>query len=163
MKFIYICTHKAMRGNALKHTLKFVADYFPKHAIFTLTARTLAENPCNITNCDLFIMPGGASRDIEEDLTPTGIKAILNYIEKGGRYLGICGGACLFVSDTEFAKGHAQLERMQKRSRYIVKGKAIGPVYGGFSYGSFAGAHAAPLTCTKTEDFAAYIDGGTSL
>ena len=46
-----------------------------------------------LTNCELFVMPGGADLPYCEALNGTGNNKIKAYVERGGKYLGTCAGA----------------------------------------------------------------------
>ena len=75
----------------------------------------------------LFIMPGGADLYYCEKLNGAGNRAIRNFVESGGSYLGICAGAYYACDSIEWAKGSAQ-EIIGARELKFYGGTAIGPV-----------------------------------
>lgn len=76
---------------------------------------------------DLFVMPGGASRYKTAKLNGAGNRAIKDYIENGGRYLGICGGAYMACETTIWAKDLPH-EIITTNELNFFPGRATGPV-----------------------------------
>lgn len=76
---------------------------------------------------DLLVMPGGASRYKSAKLNGFANGVIKKYVEQGGRYLGICGGAYLACTVTEWAKGQSH-EIITENELNFFPGAAIGPV-----------------------------------
>lgn len=124
-----------------------------REGIIVLSKRLHSYKPLFITAKDissrllstlsLFIVPGG--RDVPYHRKLTGIKAqnIVQFVQQGGSYLGICAGAYFASSEFEFDKG-ASLEIIAKRELSFFPGKAIGPAFGPntFQYDSRKGAKA---------------------
>lgn len=76
----------------------------------------------------LFVMPGGADLYYCEKLNGAGNDAIRQYVESGGRYLGICAGAYYACHDIEWAKGTGQ-DICGPRELAFYEGTATGPLY----------------------------------
>lgn len=71
---------------------------------------------------------------------------IQTYIERGGRFLGLCAGGYYGASSIEFDKGGA-LEISEGRELGFFPGKAVGPAYKEhpFCYHTEAGSRSAPI------------------
>ncbi len=76
----------------------------------------------------LLAMPGGADLYYCEKLNGEGNKAIREFVEQGGAYLGICAGAYYACAELEWAKDEKEPIR-GARELGFYKGKAVGPVY----------------------------------
>jgi glutamine amidotransferase-like uncharacterized protein len=76
---------------------------------------------------DLFVMPGGASRYKADKLNGTANRMIKTYVEQGGRYLGICGGAYMGCNVTKWAQGLPH-EIIVRNELSFFSGAAIGPI-----------------------------------
>lgn len=76
----------------------------------------------------LFIMPGGADLYHCEKLNGAGNRAIRAFVENGGTYLGICGGAYYACANIEWGKNTTQ-PICGPRELAFFDGTAIGPVY----------------------------------
>ena len=51
---------------------------------------------------DVVVFPGGNAREQAEDLRPEGKKAIRDFVEDGGGYIGICAGGFLATTNTDY-------------------------------------------------------------
>lgn len=49
--------------------------------------------------CDMFVMPGGDARMLQESIGATGAHLLKQYISRGGRYFGICAGMYLLCEE----------------------------------------------------------------
>lgn len=78
-------------------------------------------------NVDLFVMPGGASRYKADKLNGAANRMIKTYVEQGGRYLGICGGAYMGCNVTKWAQGLPH-EIITRNELSFFSGAAIGPI-----------------------------------
>ncbi|TXR53854.1 BPL-N domain-containing protein [Reinekea thalattae] len=78
-------------------------------------------------NVDLLVMPGGASRYKTDKLNGAANRLIKSYVERGGRYLGICGGAYMACKTTKWAQGLPH-EIITENELGFFPGAAIGPV-----------------------------------
>ncbi len=75
----------------------------------------------------LLVMPGGADLYYCEKLNGAGNKNIRNYVENGGRYLGICAGAYYACRAVEWGKDTTQ-EIVGSRELGFIDCLAVGPV-----------------------------------
>ncbi|MBU7032323.1 MAG: hypothetical protein HXS53_07310 [Theionarchaea archaeon] len=71
----------------------------------------------------LLCIPGGDMYQYAQDLTPEGMDLIREFIQNGGGYLGICGGAYL-AADTIMWKGR----HLSMTSLSLFSGTAEGPL-----------------------------------
>lgn len=107
---------------------------------------------------DLFIMPGGRDIPYDRALRGKGNQQIREFVESGGKYLGICAGAYYGAAKVEFELG-TDLEVNEERELAFYPGKAVGTLFPGFVYGTERGAHLVEVrTKTGTETF--YYNGG---
>jgi biotin--protein ligase len=83
--------------------------------------------------CDLLIIPGGRDLEYVRLLDITILDRIRDYINRGGRYLGICGGAYFASSKVEFEVG-TQFEVVGTRQLALYNGTAYGTAYRPFTY-----------------------------
>ncbi len=113
-------------------------------------------------NCDLLIVPGGRDIPYCEALYGKGIQAIKDYVNSGGRYLGLCAGAYFSCAHLMFDEG-GELEVSGERQLKFFPGTAIGPIFGTgtYDYASRRGARACALRWKEEqEDFPSYYNGG---
>ncbi|MCD6039078.1 MAG: Uncharacterized protein K0S27_478 [Gammaproteobacteria bacterium] len=118
-------------------------------------------------NTIALIIPGGRSKPYYTSLSEEGNKKIMNYVKKGGGYLGICAGAYYASKKTEFEL-HSPLELQLYGPLDLFQGKAKGPAYGSgkFSYTTLQGVEAARITWTPAESLSqgnegyVYYNGG---
>ncbi len=111
---------------------------------------------------NLFVVPGGATTPMRACLGNTGMAAIKNYVQTGGKYLGLCAGAYFGCSRIEFAKGDAHLERITEDNLGFFKGTGVGPLNGNYDYHTADGLSFVPLCIEDREDLnqLAYSHGG---
>ncbi|MBS0625537.1 MAG: biotin--protein ligase [Verrucomicrobia bacterium] len=109
---------------------------------------------------DVFILPGGRDLPYHAALQGPGNAQIRSFVEKGGKFIGICAGAYYGCSQVVFDPGHP-LEVCGERELKFFPGSGIGPAYGfgTFHYNSPIGARAALLE-TEIGVFRAYYNGG---
>ena len=103
-------------------------------------------------------MPGGADLGYVKKLNGAGNEQIKEYVESGGRYLGICAGAYyaskyLRFKDKFEVKGSRELE--------FFPGTSFGPTYKGFSPTVRSGAQAIKVI-HELGEFPVYYNGGGS-
>lgn len=110
---------------------------------------------------DLFVMPGGRDIPYVQALKGRGAERLQAFVQKGGRYLGICAGAYFASSCIEFEKG-GPLEVLGKRPLSFFKGMAYGPALGLgiFRYNSLAGAKMTSLFWKERELLSIFYHGG---
>lgn len=87
-----------------------------------------------LQDTSLLIVPGGADLPYMAMLRGQANANIKNYVENGGKYLGICAGAYYAADRIEFAKGDPVLEVVGDRELKFFPGIIAGPTYSGFSY-----------------------------
>lgn len=113
---------------------------------------------------DLLIMPGGRARAYTEKLRGQANQHIIEFVQRGGSYLGICAGAYYAAQHTVFEKG-GELECLDPGELNFYPGIAEGPAYGlgTFRYDSEAGAKIAKLSgpfITDKPVFRCFFNGG---
>eukprot|EP00887_Chlorella_sp_A99_P002281 scaffold10.g2281.t1 len=94
--------------------------------------------------CLLLAVPGGADLPYCKHLNGRGCTMVREWVESGGRYLGLCAGAYFGSAACRFEPG-TRLEVVGPRELAFFPGTAAGSVYPGFCYSSEGGAVAAPL------------------
>ena len=113
----------------------------------------------------LLILPGGADLPYVAALNGSGNAKILEYVEHGGAYLGICAGAYYSGAHVSFAVG-TPFEVTGSRELQFFQGVVEGPVLAAYDYSSSAGCRAAKLTWelnegfTKGTKFKVFYNGG---
>jgi glutamine amidotransferase-like uncharacterized protein len=95
----------------------------------------------------LLIISGGRDVFYHSMLNGKGTDKIRSFIEKGGKYLGICAGAYFACKEIEFEKG-GPLEVCASRSLQLFPGIAKGSAYGlnKYCYENRRGAEAAKIS-----------------
>ena len=75
-------------------------------------------------SCKLFLAPGGSARRKMAALGPQGMAAVRDFVSRGGRYLGFCGGAGLALAD---GIGLCPWKRdaMPDRLQHLVSGSLV--------------------------------------
>lgn len=121
-----------------------------------------------LNNTNLLVIPGGADRPYLEKLRGKGNKNIRNYVQNGGKLLGICAGAYYASDRLEFDKG-GPLEVTGERELKFFPGLVQGPTYVGFDYNdvqSVNGMRAAKIywqndmAFAPQRDFFVFYNGG---
>ncbi len=97
-----------------------------KESIYFANANEIL-NGALTNKIDLFVMPGGASRYKAAKLNGAANRAIKQYVENGGRYLGICAGAYMACELTEWAKDKPH-EIITRNELAFFPGSAVGPI-----------------------------------
>lgn len=133
--------------------------------VMKISAEDIIDGTC-FTNANMVIVPGGRDLPYVAKLRGSGIENIKKFIEKGGRYFGICAGAYFASSVCEFEKG-SDLEVYGERDLKLYPGKAKGCIYPGFQYDSENGAWMINVNlainhedCFKNGKFPVYYNGG---
>jgi glutamine amidotransferase-like uncharacterized protein len=161
MTKIILYADQGVDGESLNHltfTLKEMLGT-SHYSLQKMDAKTLIEEPWE-KQASLLIIPGGRDIFYHSLLNGRGTDKIRSFIEKGGKYLGICAGAYFACKSIEFEKG-GLLEICASRSLQFFPGVAVGPVYGlnKFSYENGQGAEAAKISW-KNENCHIYFNGG---
>jgi biotin---protein ligase len=116
-------------------------------------------------DADLLIFPGGRDLPYHEALRGAPNRKIREFIERSGKYLGICAGGYYGSSFVEFEKG-GPLEILGERELSFFPGVARGPAYGlgKFDYEGESGAMMVDLQLTSPyfsmSSTPAYYNGG---
>ena len=140
----------------------------PTYAIITLTAAQLLHEPWPGT-CALLVIPGGADLAYCRVLNGEGNRRIRQYVLLGGSYLGFCAGGYYGCGRCEFEVGRRGWEVVGERELGFFPGVCRGLAFGGFIYGSEAGARAAEVVVKedafeggmgKGSAFRCYVNGG---
>ncbi|CAH1794761.1 unnamed protein product, partial [Owenia fusiformis] len=95
-------------------------------------------------NASLLAIGGGYDRGFIKALGPTGMHIIKQYVQSGGRYLGICAGGYFGSQEIQFDKD-GPLQVCGERDLGFYQGLCVGPAYGTppYKYNSEQGAQAA--------------------
>lgn len=165
-QIIYIYNGPGASEVSLKHTeytMKKLVDSSHYNVEMISPERIKEDNWEN--NTALFIMPGGADIPYTKHLNGNGNQKIREYVENGGKYLGICAGSYYAGSQIEFAKG-TNMEVVGPRELGFFNGMVKGPVLAEYDYKSCAGCRAAYLmwhpepSSLKSTPFYAFYNGG---
>lgn len=107
-----------------------------------ISSSALKSEPWSHT-CSLLVFPGGADLGYCAELDGAGNRRIKEYVRRGGKYLGFCAGGYYGSARCEFEVGNGELEVVGGRELGFFPGTCRGGAFGGFAYGSEAGARAA--------------------
>ncbi|EJD07395.1 class II aaRS and biotin synthetase [Fomitiporia mediterranea MF3/22] len=128
---------------SLAHTLSTLRTLLlPNYAVQTITPRSLTSDPWH-TNCALLVLPGGRDLPYVAELKQANDK-IVNYVQGGGSYLGLCAGAYYACRSVEWEVGSEQ-EVTGPRPLRFFNGIGRGCTYPGFQYETENGARAVRL------------------
>src|SRR3989304_9901603 len=161
MSGIIVYVDQGVDGGALKHVMKSLQQEVDTlvHPIKRMDAEGLKKGGWE-QEAAVLVIPGGRDVYYHRALQGEGTKRIRAFVEKGGRYLGICAGAYFGSDAIEFEKGSG-LEVCAKRSLEFFPGLAKGPAYGlnKYSYESCRGVEAALISWTDSQ-CRSYYNGG---
>ncbi|KAJ1725531.1 biotin holocarboxylase synthetase [Coemansia erecta] len=115
-----------------------------RYAIIPVDQNMLRTQPWE-TKAALFVMPGGRDLPYTVELNGEINRRIRQWVQNGGRYLGLCAGAYYGSGRCEFEPG-TPLEILGSRELAFFGGSCIGTAYPGYDYKSEAGARAAEVT-----------------
>lgn len=161
LKTIFIYKDDGVGGlsiRALMHSLKnslFSKSYF----ISTIQANELIYGDWE-NEAALLIVPGGRDIPYHEKLKGKANQRIRNYIESGGKYLGICAGAYYGSKNIVFEEGKKH-EVIAQRELGFFPGTARGSMYPQVPF-HYQGHRSAYPTKLKIEDeiLYTYYNGG---
>lgn len=115
-------------------------------------------------------MPGGADLGYCKTLNGEGNRKIMQYVNLGGAYLGLCAGSYYGSKRCEFMVGDKRMEVLGDRELAFYPGTCRGLAFPGFVYASEAGARAVELKVHKNafataganvpDTFKSYFNGG---
>ncbi len=85
-----------------KEKIKYFDKIFSDFPDITISHISVdAVNIKNLKKYDIFLVPGGMSKEYSKMLQKQGKEAIKKFVEAGGHYIGICAGAYLGLSRKE--------------------------------------------------------------
>ncbi|KAI9729706.1 MAG: biotin holocarboxylase synthetase [Cirrosporium novae-zelandiae] len=139
----------------------------PHYAVIPINGNMIIKEPWTAT-CALLIMPGGADLPYCRTLNGEGNRRIIQYVRRGGAYLGFCAGGYYGSKHCEFEVGDKNLEVIGDRELAFFPGTCRGCAFPGFVYHSEEGARAAELKVNKSalssgtipDMFKSYYNGG---
>lgn len=119
-------------------------------------------------SCALIVFPGGADLGYCRSLNGQGNERIIQYVRRGGAYLGFCAGGYYGSQRCEFEVGDKKMEVVGRRELAFFPGICRGCAFKGFVYRSEAGARAAELIVEQEHfagidcprSFKTYYNGG---
>ncbi|KAJ4405672.1 biotin holocarboxylase synthetase [Neurospora sp. IMI 360204] len=138
------------------------------YAVSQITAHTLITEPWPST-CSLLVFPGGADLPFCRDLNGPGNRKIIDYVRKGGAYLGFCAGGYYGSAECWFELDDPKYDVKGPRELAFFPGICGGPAFKGFHYHREVGARAAKLSVRKEafsgaqappDVFKSYYNGG---
>ncbi|ORY24373.1 biotin-protein ligase [Naematelia encephala] len=152
---------------SLSHTILTLSLLLlPHYTVQPITPQALSEQPWE-PSCALLVIPGGRDLPFVEELTiKTKVtRRIKEYVELGGRYLGICAGAYFGAEEVRFDTG-GEMEVVGKRDLAFFPGACKGPTFPGFAYAAESGSRAVSLVLSSPPSSSArsidhlYYNGG---
>jgi len=120
----------------------------PNYAVVTVTGDQILKEPWT-TSCALLVMPGGADMGYCRTLNGEGNRRIKQYVQMGGKYLGLCAGGYYGSGRCEWEVGQKGMEVVGDRELAFFPGVCRGLAFSGFVYHSEAGTRAAELKVNK--------------
>ncbi|KAJ1985692.1 biotin holocarboxylase synthetase [Dimargaris cristalligena] len=138
---VLVYTGEGAARTCLEHTfysLHQVLGHY--YAVIPVTAKTLQDEPWE-SNTALLVFPGGRDLPYVQHLRGTANERIRRFIERGGKYLGLCAGGYYGCAAIEFEKG-TPYSVCGPRELGFYPGICRGTVYPGFVYNSEGGARA---------------------
>jgi len=117
-------------------SLRAAQIYFSKlcaktHCVSTISCSEILERKLK---SQVLVMPGGADLPYLKKLAGPGNALIRNFVETGGKYIGICAGAYYAASKVVFGEG-TSYEVIGDRELKFLDGKCIGPIEGRYLAG----------------------------
>ncbi|OXB34659.1 biotin-[acetyl-CoA-carboxylase] ligase [Cryptococcus neoformans] len=137
---------------SLSHTLLTLRLLLlPHYTVQPAAPDLLAHQPWE-PSCALLVVPGGRDLPYVDELTdkrPVTTR-IKEYVQQGGRFLGICAGAYFASAEVRFDVGGG-MEVAGKRDLAFFPGPSRGPVFQGFQYASESGSRAVVLNLESSK------------
>lgn len=134
----------------------------PRYHLHVLNAKMLLEGHW-ISNAVAFFMPGGADLLYARKLNGRGNQLLRDFVQLGGKYVGICAGAYYGSVYCEFHRGDTRgYEVLGSRELAFFPGSAIGPVLASYNYNDDSGARVAKIRLEglTSEAYYSYVNGG---
>ncbi|KAL8702090.1 MAG: hypothetical protein Q9224_000174 [Gallowayella concinna] len=139
----------------------------PNYAVITVSGNAIIKEPWT-ASCALLVFPGGADLGYCRILNGQGNRRISQYVERGGRYLGLCAGGYYGSKRCEFEVGNKSMEVVGNRELAFFPGTCRGCAFSGFVYHSEEGTRAPQLRTSKAalsnrsvpDVFRSYYNGG---
>ena len=161
MKTIFIYKDEGVGGLSVKALIRSLnkSEVTSKYLVSTISADELIYGPWE-NECEILVIPGGRDVPYHQALQGMGNQKIKRFIEKGGKYLGICAGAYYASNQVIFEK-ESEHEVIEKRELSFFPGNAIGVLYKEkpFTYEGHKSAHLA-LVQSEKESLYTYYNGG---
>ncbi|KAK3679245.1 biotin holocarboxylase synthetase [Recurvomyces mirabilis] len=132
--------------SSVKHTTWSLRRLLgPHYAVLTVTGDQILNEPWSAT-CALLVFPGGADLGYCRTLNGEGNRRIMQYVQLGGKYLGLCAGGYYGCARCEFEVGRKGMEVVGSRELGFYPGTCRGLAFEGFVYHSEAGTRAAEIS-----------------
>ncbi|KAF2097350.1 class II aaRS and biotin synthetase [Rhizodiscina lignyota] len=141
----------------------------PNYAVIPVNGEAIIKEPW-IATCALLVFPGGADLGYCRTLNGEGNRRIIQYVNAGGAFLGLCAGAYYGSQRCEFEVGDKRMEVVGDRELAFYPGICRGLAFPGFVYHSEKGAKAVELKVNKSalvkqadplsDSFRVYYNGG---
>jgi biotin--protein ligase len=154
--------------DSVRHCVYTLRRLLASHyAVTPVTGDMLLNEPWTAT-CALLVIPGGADLGYGRTLNGAGNRRIIQFVRRGGRYLGLCAGGYYGCKKCEFEVGDKTMEVIGERELAFYPGTCRGGAFPGFVYHSENGARAAGLDVSKEAlgvdtaptHFRSYYNGG---
>ncbi|CAL8082873.1 unnamed protein product [Calicophoron daubneyi] len=159
---IHVYSDVGTRDISLVHLLNALKTFTPKFQVKEINGASIC-SPGALHSTALLCFGGGYDRGYLQSLGESGCAVIREYIENGGKYLGLCAGAYFASDHCEFDKD-GQLEVCGPRLIKLFEGDAVGSYRPGFKYNSEEGSWAISITCAvpslKPKTMKTYLNGG---
>ncbi|KAF2771176.1 biotin holocarboxylase synthetase/biotin-protein ligase [Teratosphaeria nubilosa] len=122
----------------------------PNYAVLTVSAEQILKEPWS-TTCALLVFPGGADLGYCRTLNGDGNRRIKQYVQLGGKYLGLCAGGYYGTARCEFEAGKVKegMEVVGDRELGFFPGICRGLAFPGFVYHSEAGTRAVEVDVNR--------------
>ncbi|KAJ1568094.1 biotin holocarboxylase synthetase, partial [Cladochytrium tenue] len=132
------------RGSAdwAVRTLRLLAT---RYDVVPVDAAALAREPWQHTAA-LLVVPGGRDLPYVEHLAPLGTKAVRDWVNAGGRYLGICAGAYFAAARVDFVAPPSSATAAGSTTPAPQPTHHVPPVSGTRDLGFFPGAARGSVT-----------------
>ncbi|KAF6816364.1 biotin-protein ligase ligase [Colletotrichum sojae] len=135
----------------------------PNYAVIPVAEAALLKEPWQPT-CALLVVPGGGDLGYCRVLNGAGNRRFLEFVRRGGSYLGFCAGGYYGSRRCEFEVGDRTLEVIGSRELGFFPGTCRGGAFKGFAYHSEAGARAVRLSVKEglgeAGEVLSYYNGG---